>query len=91
MDWVKFNNHSSNTHRFADHLKVIFLKFHAGLQEYRVTLTDCKNTLIKDKSASLISKDPALIKRLSPEDANRIGYMAGVSDTVNDAVNHTVE
>jgi hypothetical protein len=85
MDWVKFNNHNSGAHCFITHLKVICLKFHSELQEYRVTLTDYQDTLIKDISASLISKDPELIKKLSPEDANRIGYMAGVNDTVKDS------
>ena len=36
------------------------------------------------KSPSDVSKDPALIAQFKPADANRIGYMAGVRETVRE-------
>ncbi|KTD43010.1 hypothetical protein [Legionella parisiensis] len=42
-----------------------------------------KATTIK-KSPSELSKDKDLIARFKPEDANRIGYMAGVRETVKE-------
>ncbi len=42
-----------------------------------------KATTIK-KSPSELSKDKELIAKFKPEDANRIGYMAGVRETVKE-------
>ena len=42
-----------------------------------------KATTIK-KSPSELSKDKDLIAKFKPEDANRIGYMAGVRETVKE-------
>ena len=42
-----------------------------------------KATTIK-KSPSELSKDKDLIAKFKPEDANRIGYMAGVREAVKE-------
>lgn len=42
-----------------------------------------KATTIK-KSPSELSKDKELIAKFKPEDANKIGYMAGVRETVKE-------
>ncbi|MBA3535175.1 MAG: hypothetical protein H0T84_00970 [Tatlockia sp.] len=57
------------------------------LQEYTVTLKDKKNLKVERKSASEISRDKQIINKLTPEDANRIGYMAGINDTLKDVKN----
>ncbi|MCH9716592.1 MAG: hypothetical protein K0U24_02180 [Gammaproteobacteria bacterium] len=68
----------------APELQLAGLEFNAKLQEYRVTLKHYNQLIIDKKSASYVSKNAMLIKKLSPEDANRIGYMAGVNDTIQE-------
>jgi hypothetical protein len=69
---------------FSPPFQLVRLALNSDIQEYVVTLKGCKHIVVEDVSASLISKNTKLIKKLSPEDANRIGYMAGVNDAVKD-------
>lgn len=57
------------------------------LQEFTVTLKNKENKKLEKASASKISKDKNIINKLTPEDANRIGYMAGINDTLKDVNN----
>ncbi|MDF1677385.1 MAG: hypothetical protein P1U32_01675 [Legionellaceae bacterium] len=66
-----------------DH-QLVGLELNQKLQEYFVTLKNHVDESVAKKSASSVSKDSAFVKKLSPEDANRIGYMAGVSDTIKE-------
>lgn len=69
--------------QLAPEMQLISCELDQKIKEYTVTLKN--NKMIYEKiSASRISKDRGLIKKLSSEDANRIGYMAGINDTVNE-------
>ncbi len=71
--------------QLAPDFQLVSLELNQKLQEYIVTLKDHNNAAIEKKSASYISKDGELVKKLSPEDANRIGYMAGMNDALKES------
>lgn len=60
------------------------LEFSQPLQAYIITLKNQQGVIIAKKSASDVSKDSNLVKKLSSEDANRVGYMAGINDTLKE-------
>lgn len=52
--------------------------------EYILELRSIKGTEMIVKSATALSKDGDLIAKLHPAEANRIGYLAGVRETVRE-------
>ena len=70
--------------QLAPEFQLVSLELNQKLQEYIVTLKNYNDATLEKKSAAHVSKDGALVKKLSPEDANRIGYMAGVNDTLKE-------
>ncbi len=54
------------------------------VDEYLLEIKSKSNTTVIKKSPSELSKDKELIAKFKPEDANRIGYMAGVRETVKE-------
>jgi hypothetical protein len=63
--------------------QIIALKQDAILKDYQVTLKDKKDA-IESLSASSISKNKAIINKLSSADAHRIGYLAGLNEALID-------
>ncbi|MDF1646616.1 MAG: hypothetical protein P1U61_06525 [Legionellaceae bacterium] len=70
--------------QLAPEFQILSLELNQKLQEYIVTLKNHTDDVIEKKSASQVSKDSSLVKKLSPEDANRIGYMAGINDSIQE-------
>ncbi|MFO9238423.1 hypothetical protein SC979_09990 [Legionella pneumophila serogroup 1] len=54
------------------------------VDEYLLEIKSRSQATTIKKSPSELSKDKVLIAKFKPEDANRIGYMAGVSETVKE-------
>lgn len=54
------------------------------VDEYLLEIKSKFNAAIITKSPSELSKDRELIAKFNPEDANKIGYMAGVRETVKE-------
>ncbi|MDX2346676.1 MAG: hypothetical protein QNK11_07400 [Legionella sp.] len=70
----------------APDFQVASLERSAETQEYLVTLkNNHQHVILEKESASTISKNKVFIKKLSSEDANRIGYMAGLNDALKEA------
>ena len=82
---VRAITHLAVLEQLAPDFQLVSLELNQKLQEYIVTLKDHNNAAIEKKSASYISKDGELVKKLSPEDANRIGYMAGMNDALKES------
>ncbi|MDP1602218.1 MAG: hypothetical protein Q8M03_03050 [Legionella sp.] len=70
--------------KLAPDCKLISWELDQIIKEYKVTLQNKDNSKIEKISASAISKDKNFINKMSAEDANRIGYMAGINDTLKD-------
>lgn len=54
------------------------------VDDYILELRSRYGKKVTKKSPSEISKDKALLAKIDPIETNRIGYMAGVKDTVNE-------
>lgn len=54
------------------------------VDDYILELRSRYGKKVTKKSPSEISKDKALLAKIDPVETNRIGYMAGVKDTVNE-------
>lgn len=54
------------------------------VDEYLLEIKSRSNAKISKKSPSELSKDKEIIAKFNPIDANRIGYMAGVRETVKE-------
>lgn len=54
------------------------------VDEYILEIKSKNDSTTIKKSPSELSKDTALIAKLSPVEANRVGYMAGVRETVKE-------
>lgn len=65
-------------------IQIVSLALDEKLQEYIITLKNHNSSSLEKKLASELVKDNSLIRKLSPLDAHRVGYMAGVSDTDKD-------
>jgi hypothetical protein len=61
------------------------LEFSQRLQAYIITLKNQQGVTVVKKSASDVSKDSKLVEKLSAMDANRVGYMAGINDTLKES------
>ncbi len=70
--------------QLAPDFQMTALTFNQKRQAYEVTLKNHREDVIEKKSASLVSQDIDLVRKLSPEDAHRIGYMAGVNHTIQE-------
>ncbi|HHU0122950.1 TPA: hypothetical protein ACT9L9_003046 [Legionella pneumophila] len=54
------------------------------VDEYLLEIRSKSKAITIKKSPSELSKDKELIAKFKPEDANKIGYMAGVRETVKE-------
>ncbi len=70
--------------RLTPKFQLVGLELNQKLQEYMVTLKNYRDLTTEQESASYISKSKAFVEKLSPEDANRIGYMAGLNDAIKE-------
>ena len=61
---------------------LISVELDQKVKEYIVTIKHKNSDKLSKLSASQISKNAEVVKKLSPLDANRIGYMAGVNDNI---------
>lgn len=63
-------------------LRLIAWELDQTHQAYIIRLKHRFTCKIKKLPASIAAKNPRLVRQLSAEDANCIGYMAGISDTI---------
>lgn len=70
--------------QFSPDYQINSLKIGHEVEEYLVTLKKHSSSEIKTVLASELNLDKEVINKLSPADANRIGYLAGIADTVRD-------
>lgn len=60
------------------------LELNALTEDYIITIRSKDKKAFSKQSASVFSKNKEVIKNLSSLDANRIGYMAGIKDTIDE-------
>lgn len=72
----------------VEHLKpdysIVVQEMANEVDEYILELKSKKGLTTLKKSPSELSRDKELIGKLSPVEANRVGYMAGVRETVRE-------
>ncbi|MBP9777558.1 MAG: hypothetical protein KBD25_00085 [Rickettsiaceae bacterium] len=70
--------------QLAPEYHIANLELNAMTEDYIITIRSKDKKVSNKQSASIFSKNKDLIKKLNSLDANRIGYMAGVKDTVDE-------
>ncbi|KTC84960.1 hypothetical protein [Legionella brunensis] len=70
--------------RLKPDYSIVVQQMTSEVDEYILEIKSKNGCTTIKKSPSEISKDAALISRLNPVEANRIGYMAGVRETVKE-------
>lgn len=69
--------------KLAPDNKLISWELDQLLNEYCITIEN-REKKVSTISASIASKNKSLINKMTPEEANRIGYMAGINDTLRE-------
>lgn len=81
---VRTLTYIATVERLKPDYSIVVQHMTSEVDEYLLEIkSKSKATTIK-KSPSELSKDKELIAKFKPEDANRIGYMAGVRETVKE-------
>lgn len=63
---------------------IVSMSSQDSLDEYILEILSSKSKELIKKTPSELSKNKNIIKKFSSIDANRIGYLAGISDTVKE-------
>lgn len=63
---------------------VVVQQLQDEVDEYLLEIKSLNNKCTIKKTPTEITKDQALLSKFSPIDASRIGYLAGIVDTIND-------
>lgn len=63
---------------------VISNEMASEVEQFLFKYKSSRDNTIFEKSPSEISRDKTLLRRFSVEDANRIGYLAGITETVQE-------
>ncbi len=70
--------------RMRPDYSIVVQKLGDEVDSYILEIRSKNSKLITNKSAYEMSKDKSLLSKFSPLDANRIGYLAGVEETVKE-------
>lgn len=70
--------------RMKPDYSIVVQKLGDEVDNYILEIKSKKTTQITKKSAFEVSKDRAMLQKFSPLDANRIGYLAGIQETVKE-------
>lgn len=72
----------------VEHLKpdysIVVQQLSNEVDDYILEIKSKHGKKIVKKSPSEISKDPTLVAKLNPIEANRVGYLAGIRETVKE-------
>lgn len=79
---IRTLTYMATAENFKPDFSIIVQKMTNKVDNYLLEIRSKNSRTTVKKSPSEISKDKNLIARFKPEEANRIGYMAGVSETV---------
>lgn len=81
---VRTLTYIATVERLKPDYSIVVQHMTSELDEYLLEIKSKSKTTTIKKSPSELSKDKELIAKFKPEDANRIGYMAGVRETVKE-------
>lgn len=81
---IRTLTYMATVERLKPDYSIVVQQMTAQVDEYILEIKSRKDGTTIKKSSSELSKDPDLIAKFHPTDANRIGYMAGVSETVKE-------
>ena len=70
--------------RFEPAYSIALQQLGNEVDDYILEIRSKNGKKISNKKASEMTKDKSLIAKFSPLDANRIGYLAGIKDTVKE-------
>jgi len=81
---IRTLTYMATVERMKPDYSIVVQQLGAEIDEYILEIQSRNGKKIVKKSPSEMSKDKYLLAKLSPLDANRIGYLAGVKETVNE-------
>ena len=81
---IRTLTYMATVERLKPDYSIVVQKMTDEVDEYILEIKSKSGCTTIKKSSSELSKDKALIAKLNPVEANRIGYMAGVRETVRE-------
>lgn len=81
---VRALTYMATLERLKPDYSIVVQQMTAEVDEYILEIKSKNSTTILKKSPSEISKDHELVAKFNPIEANQIGYMAGVFETVKE-------
>lgn len=70
--------------RLKPDYSIVLQQLGSEVDDYILEIRSRNGKNVAKKSPSVMSKDKLLLAKFSPIDANRIGYLAGIKDTVKE-------
>jgi hypothetical protein len=80
---VRTLTYMATVERLKPDYSIVVQQMTQEVDEYILELKSRSGAIVK-KSAVELSKDSALLAKLNPIEANRVGYMAGVCETTKE-------
>ncbi|MGC1181337.1 hypothetical protein [Legionella sp.] len=81
---IRTLTYMATVERLKPDYSIVVQHMTSEIDEYLLEIKSRSKVATIKKSPSELSKDKNLIAKFKPEDANRIGYMAGVRETVKE-------
>jgi hypothetical protein len=81
---IRTLTYMATVERLKPDYSVVVQRLGSEVDEYMLELQSKKDKSIIKTTPTEVAKDKSLLAKLSPLDANRIGYLAGVRETVKE-------
>lgn len=81
---IRTLTYMATVERLKPDFSIVVQQLGSEVDDYILEIRSRNGKEVSKKTPSEMSKDKSLLSKFSPVDANRIGYLAGIKETVNE-------